>query len=84
MCVGLSPPCMTDCAPHDRERSPEDHGTSPGAGFRGSCEPPWECWELDLCTLEQQSVLLTAETSVHSLKLAYYYEYVRLKTNSRD
>jgi hypothetical protein len=34
------------------------------------CEPPCGCWDLNLRPLEEQSVLLTAEPSLHpSLEL---------------
>jgi hypothetical protein len=36
----------------------------PRGGDRGTCELPHGCWELNLGPLEEQPVLLTAESSV--------------------
>ena len=36
----------------------------PGTRVKDSCEPPCGCWELNLCPLEEQPVLLTAEPSL--------------------
>jgi hypothetical protein len=38
------------------------------------CEPPCGCWELNSGSLEEQSVLLTAEASLQPLGL--YYNYI--------
>jgi hypothetical protein len=36
---------------------------SPGTGVRDSCDLPCKCWELNLGPLEEQTVLLTTESS---------------------
>jgi hypothetical protein len=36
-------------------------GQTPGIEARNSCERPCECWEPNLCPLQEQTVFLTAE-----------------------
>lgn len=43
---------------------------SPGIGVT-HCELPWGCWEFNLGTLEEQSVLLTPEPCLQSQKQAF-------------
>ena len=37
---------------------------SPETGVTDSCELPFKCWELKLSPLEEEAVLLTAESSL--------------------
>jgi hypothetical protein len=40
----------------------------PETGIIEDCEPPFECWELNLVPLQEQQVLLTDEPSLaHSI-----------------
>lgn len=36
----------------------EERVGSPGTGIMDGCEPPRECWELNLVPLQEQQVLL--------------------------
>jgi hypothetical protein len=38
-----------------------------GTGVTDGCEPPCECWELNLSLLDEQPVLLTTEPSLQLL-----------------
>ena len=42
-----------------------------GTEVTDSCEPPWDCWELYLGPMEEQSVLTTAEPSFQSPSFSY-------------
>lgn len=35
-----------------------------GTSYRQGCEPPCRCWRLNLSPLEEQSVLVTTESSL--------------------
>jgi hypothetical protein len=52
MCIAVLPACMSVWSVG-----------SPGAEVVDSCDPPCECWELNLDPLEEQPVLLTAGPS---------------------
>lgn len=43
---------------------PEEDTESLGTGVTVSCELPWDCWELDLSSLQEQQMFLNT-TSPH-------------------
>ncbi|EGV91681.1 hypothetical protein I79_016791 [Cricetulus griseus] len=47
-----------------------------------SCEPPFDCWELNSGPLEEQSVLLTSEPSLQPLHVQFLTVPVRLQSKS--
>lgn len=50
----------------------------PETGGTDSCEPPRGYWELNLCPLQEQQVLLTAESLYLLLKLFIYQLFLSL------
>ena len=53
---------------------------SPGTGVTDSCKPPCGCWESNLGTLEEQSMLLAAEPIFHTLQW-YFKRHMCFCTN---
>jgi hypothetical protein len=49
------------------------HGNQ-GTGVRDSCEPPYQCWEVNLASMKEQMVFLTSEASLQSqiFKFPFY------------
>jgi hypothetical protein len=44
--------------------------------IRDGCKPPCGCWELNSGPLEEQSVLLTAESFLQSPKVFFYEAFL--------
>lgn len=62
MCVGVLLVCMYVhhmCA--WSLKRPEEGLRSPGTVLQDDCKPPCRCWKLNLGTLEEQQVFITAE-----------------------
>lgn len=51
---------------------------SPGTVFTKSYEPPCECWQLNLCPLEEQPAFVTTELSFLLSNLVWIFRRGRL------
>lgn len=50
----------------------EEGVRSSGSGVRDGCEPPHECWEMNLGPSQKQKMLLTTEPSIAPVTLLLY------------
>lgn len=51
---------------------PEEGIRSPGTGATNGCEPPYGFWESNLVTQEEQTMLLTTETSLPKYAFKFF------------
>ena len=66
--MSIHTPPLLSCSLQTHEKRASDPITD-------GCEPPCGCWELNSGPLEEQSLLLTTETSVRSLFLFLKYNF---------